>query len=764
MYGGYGSEEANSCNECSSTDQEHWDDDDIEELLKDFEMSEDDIATSSDSNSSSDNALIRIILLFLFLWSSFYGISATALNHLIQFFHYLFVTISKCSSNLSVLTTLFPTSLYKAQNFYGVTNESFEKYVICKKCGSLHDFKDCFETIGSTTHPKVCMHLPFRHHPHLSRRRPCGNKLIKEVITKKGKKFYPLKTYCYYSLLKSIPKILERNNMLDQCEKWRTRKIPTNIMADVYDGQVWKDFATVNGRPFLSEPHHLGLMLNCDWFQPFHHTQYSIGVLYLVILNLPRTIRFKPENIIIVGIIPGPNEPTANEMNSYLRPLVKELNALWTDGVQVSKAQGESCNLFAALITTVCDIPATQKLMGFTGHNSNHCCWKCKKVFHHSESLGRPDFSGSDIGDLRTHQEHKDNALKTLTAKTPTERSTRELDSGSRFTELMHLQYFDCIRFTIIDPMHNMLLGTAKRVLQNGWLENNLIRKKELEIIEERVSSCISPINIGRIPRKISSHFASLTADEWKNWTLMFSVITLHDILPRDHLACWQLFVSACSIYCSSIISLDDIDRANDLMHQFFRTAERIYGPSFLTFNTHLHLHLHECYRNYGPCYGYWLFSFERYNGILGKFYTNQMSIETQLMKKFIDNMHIKSLASNDHGLTVDHEYYGLFNSLLGATKYADTASETLYGQSSLSSSINLSTLLTISVRDVSPSLDYIKNCPVQLLPPYVVQKFDNVALGFLRTSYQPFLPEVDPLEIPELYKSIKLLNGYQNN
>ena len=96
----------------------------------------------------------------------------------------------------------------------------------CKKCGSLHDFKNCFETIGSTTHPKICMHVPFRH---LSRRGPCGSKLIKEVITKYGKKFYPLKTYCYYSLLKSMPKILERNNMLDQCENWQTLKIPTDF-------------------------------------------------------------------------------------------------------------------------------------------------------------------------------------------------------------------------------------------------------------------------------------------------------------------------------------------------------------------------------------------------------------------------------------------------------------------------------------------------------------------------------------------------------
>ena len=33
------------------------------------------------------------------------------------------------------------------------------------------------------------------------------------------------------------------------------------------------------------------------------------GVLYMVILNLPHAIRFKPENVLIVGIIPGPSEP-----------------------------------------------------------------------------------------------------------------------------------------------------------------------------------------------------------------------------------------------------------------------------------------------------------------------------------------------------------------------------------------------------------------------------------------------------------------------
>jgi len=133
-------------------------------------------------------------------------------------------------------------------------------------------------------------------------------------------------------LVKSIYAVLNQGNLLDLCEHWRNRVIPEKILSDIYDGNIWKEFLNYKGTPFLSNPYNLGLMLNCDWFQLFDHSTYSVGILYLVILNLPRSIRFKPENIWIVGIIPGPAEPDYSELNSYLRPLVKELNYLWTDG------------------------------------------------------------------------------------------------------------------------------------------------------------------------------------------------------------------------------------------------------------------------------------------------------------------------------------------------------------------------------------------------------------------------------------------------
>ncbi len=70
------------------------------------------------------------------------------------------------------------------------------------------------------------------------------------------------------------------------------------MYTDIYDGLVWEKFQSVNGRPFLQVPNNLGLILNLDWFNPFKHIEYSVGVIYLVVANLPRTERYKLENVV----------------------------------------------------------------------------------------------------------------------------------------------------------------------------------------------------------------------------------------------------------------------------------------------------------------------------------------------------------------------------------------------------------------------------------------------------------------------------------
>ena len=130
----------------------------------------------------------------------------------------------------------------------------------------------------------------------------------------------------------------------------------------------------------------------------------------------------------------------------------------------------------------------------------------------------------------------------------------------------MLLPYYDCICCTIIDPMHSLFLGTAKRLMHTQWLKNNLISKADLNVIQDRINAFCIPNNIGKIKHKISSEFSNLNANEWKNLTLLFYLSSLFDILPEDHLTCWHNFVSACNIYCSITVSLADIDKAHDFM------------------------------------------------------------------------------------------------------------------------------------------------------------------------------------------------------
>jgi len=99
--------------------------------------------------------------------------------------------------------------------------------------------------------------------------------------------------------------LLKRKGIEALLKKHLKRETFTNLYRDIYDGEVWKE----NREFFAQSGINLGLMLNIDWFCPFSRTKLSVGAIYLSIMNLPRDERFKKENMILVGVIPGPKEP-----------------------------------------------------------------------------------------------------------------------------------------------------------------------------------------------------------------------------------------------------------------------------------------------------------------------------------------------------------------------------------------------------------------------------------------------------------------------
>ncbi|CAH3161327.1 unnamed protein product [Pocillopora meandrina] len=151
----------------------------------------------------------------------------------------------------------------------------------------------------------------------------------------------------------------------------------------------------------------------------------------------------------------------------------------------------------------------------------------------------------------------QEEAQEILNQTSAGDRASLEQQFGTRFSELMSLPHFDCVRFHIIDPMHNLFTGTAKHVMKNIWLdgENPLIKKNDLINIQEKLDKIKAPSDVGKIPRKILNSYRGFTADQWKTFTTLFSIYALSDILPKPHLELWRQFVLACSFICSPVIS-----------------------------------------------------------------------------------------------------------------------------------------------------------------------------------------------------------------
>ena len=280
------------------------------------------------------------------------------------------------------------------------------------------------------------------------------------------------------SIIESLKEMLVRPAFLEKCEAWRSRKVEDGLLADIYDGNIWKDFLNLNGVPFLSVPYNFALTLNIDWFQPFTHTNHSTGAMYLAIQNLPRNERYTRENIILVGIIPGPHEPSKT-MNDYLKPLVRELQELW-EGVIMECYSKANVIVRAALLCTACDIPACRKVSGFVGHNALHGCSRCFKAFPTSNFGEKPDFTGFDrsLWEPRSIVSHRQHALAHKNCKTAQQQKLIEREYGCRYSILLELPYYDVVRMSVVDPMHNLLLGTAKHML-NIWKKCGILSEKD---------------------------------------------------------------------------------------------------------------------------------------------------------------------------------------------------------------------------------------------------------------------------------------------
>jgi hypothetical protein len=159
------------------------------------------------------------------------------------------------------------------------------------------------------------------------------------------------------------------------------------VVQDVFDGNAFRTLRATHLGPgnyhFFDNPDDLALGLSTDGFTLFKRRRRGLSTAWpiiIIIYNLHPRTRTRLENVICLGVIPGPKQP--KDLNSFLIPLLEELQILEA-GVETSRPPanlndpGVSFVLRAFIILLFGDIPAVSKLLSMKGHNAIMPCRAC---------------------------------------------------------------------------------------------------------------------------------------------------------------------------------------------------------------------------------------------------------------------------------------------------------------------------------------------------------------------------------------------------
>ena len=141
----------------------------------------------------------------------------------------------------------------------------------------------------------------------------------------------------------------------------------------------------------------------------------------------------------------------------------------------------------------------------------------------------------------------------------------------------------------------------------------------------------------------------------------------------------------------------------------------------------HFAAHITECIRDPGPVYAFWLYAFERLNGLQGSYSTSHHDVTIQLMRKFI-LMQDVSLSQWPEELKA--EFAPLFRSCFGE-------------KGSLSE--------TMSTYDD-------KHCSIKAIPPVVEKSFDCQELDKVTALMASLYPHLS-VSVLRLYTCTKVIS-----
>ncbi|RHZ71774.1 hypothetical protein Glove_253g20 [Diversispora epigaea] len=231
-------------------------------------------------------------------------------------------------------------------------------------------------------------------------------------------------------------------------------------------------------------------------------------------------------NLLITMMIPGPKSP--KDINSFLIPLVEELNELSNGIPYIDGLTEENFLLKAHIISWFGDIPALSKTLNLSD-------FVTLKEFHQQNTyvyypLLIPSTNNRiDLPQLRTHNETYQKAL--LIELINNETNKKKEIKKNRIKGLCILFKIETLSFSFSYPtdiMHLFFKNIASLMFSlwsNNFSKDEIEHKEynlsrnEIKKIGEIIASIKKnmPLDIGKVPRDIAKHYAGFKAIEWRN-------------------------------------------------------------------------------------------------------------------------------------------------------------------------------------------------------------------------------------------------------
>ena len=334
---------------------------------------------------------------------------------------------------------------------------SIREHICCPACFALYS--------NLPSAPQTCTYQSTK------TSKPCGAKLWRKRCIRGKMMQFPVRKYLHQSMTHWLGRMLSREEIERSLQAARASP-STTPMKDIFDGLALRSFtAPGEAQPFLNGPAdelRLIFSLSVDGFNPFQMKEAKQTVtstaIYMVCLNLPPHLRYRPENMYLVGVIPGPSKPSTEQINHFVTILVDELLVFWSPGVFYNRTALYPLGRLAraAMIPLVCDLLGARQVAGVGQHNHTRMLCTCC-------SISQDDIEELTTSPPRDLATHRAAAMAWRDAESTFEREELFHRTGIRWSELLRLSYWNPILYVVVDSMHNLYLGLLQRHIRDIW-------------------------------------------------------------------------------------------------------------------------------------------------------------------------------------------------------------------------------------------------------------------------------------------------------